>query len=179
VIWGRVAAAPGSPRVLSCLYSHGLDLFVLEYFGPETGQNVRILDFNHCELLQDTVVQAELLLLESADDFVANVEGEQVVKLRVGNNLALVLLHLVSHAANIFCILEQRSRGLLTLLHAVNVLLSVALLALEASQFVLDLVASANCLSHRLDIVDFALHPVVELNVRVAQARASYLQGLA
>lgn len=117
----------------SCLYSYSLDLFVLEHFGPEAGQNVRILDFDHCELLQDTVVQAEFLLLEARDNLVPNVEGEQVVKLGVMCDLTVMTFQLVSHVANIISILEEGGCCLLALLHVVNILLSVTLFALMAS----------------------------------------------
>jgi len=140
---------------------------------------VRVLDLNHCELLQDTVVQAQLLLFEAGDHFVANVHREQVVELLVGQDLAIMSFHLVSHGADIIGILEQRGRSLLSLLHAVDILLSVALFALEASQFLLHLVAGVHRLSHRFNIVDFSLHPVVKLDVGVAQALARHLQGLA
>lgn len=163
----------------SCLYSYSLDLLVLEHFGPEAGQNVRILDFNHSELLQDTVVQAEFLFLEARDNLVTNVEGEEVVKLGVCLDLPVMCFHLVSHGANIISILEKGGCCLLTLLDVVNILLSVTLLAFKTSKFLLNLVACAHSLSHCFDVVDLALDPVVELDVRVAQALASHLQGLA
>ena len=60
-----------------------LNFLVLEYFGPEAREHVRVLDLNHCELLEDTVVQAQLLFLESCNHSITNVDSEEVEELGV------------------------------------------------------------------------------------------------
>ncbi len=76
-----------------------LNSFVCENLRPKASESVRVLDFNHSELLQDTVVESEFLLFEHWDYFVADVQRKQVVQLLVSCDLALVSLKLVSHSA--------------------------------------------------------------------------------
>lgn len=78
---------------------------------------MRVLDFNDGELLQDAVVEAQLLLFESRDHAVTNVNSEQVEQLGVSNNFAIVALNLVRHAAHIVGVLEQSGDALIAGLH--------------------------------------------------------------
>ena len=60
---------------------------------------MRVLDLDHSELLQNPVVEAQLLLLEGRDHFFTKVSGEQVIEHLVSDDLAFVLIDLVSHRA--------------------------------------------------------------------------------
>lgn len=91
--------------------SCALNFLVLEYFGPEACKHVRVLDLNHCELLEDTVVQAQLLFLKSCNHSITDVDSEEVEELSVRTDLSLMLLDFGGHAANVISGFEQCGDG--------------------------------------------------------------------
>lgn len=66
-----------------------------------------VLNLNDGELLEDTVIQAQLFFLKSCHNSVTNVDSEEVKELSASYNLTLVLFNFVSHATNIICSLEH------------------------------------------------------------------------
>ena len=55
-----------------------LDVGVGEDVGPEGGSLVGVVDFHHCELLHELLVDLQLVLLELGDDLLAEVDRHDV-----------------------------------------------------------------------------------------------------
>jgi len=130
---------------------------------------VRVLDLNDRELLQDTVVKTELLLLEAGNYLLTEVDGQQIEQLGCAEDFSVVAFDSVGHAADIILVLEHCGHSLLTLLNGFDVLLGVTLFAFKIAKAFHDLITASDSISHGFNIVEFSLDPVVKINVGVSE----------
>lgn len=137
---------------------------------------MRVLDLDHSELLQNPVVEAQLLLLKGWDYFITKVRGKQVIEHLVSDNLAFVLIDLVSHRACIVGILEQGCHCGLSRRYCLEVLLHIAFLTFKSSELLHSFCPCFDGVSDSLDIVELSLYPVVEINVGVAEGHTSLVE---
>ena len=93
-----------------CVFDHG----VREEGRPEVGNSGSVVDFEHVELLGDLSVKLELLSLESRDDLLAQVDGDEIFKLGNLNDLTFEGFHGVCKTSSITGVLEECSHGSLT-----------------------------------------------------------------
>jgi len=84
--------------------------------------------------------------------------------------LSTYVFNLVDHFASVVHVLEQGLDCLLASGHVVEVLLGGFLFLLVALDLSLDLVLLGNGLVYRLDVEDFSLNPVVDVEVGVLHA---------
>ena len=82
-----------------------------------------VADLNYMELLEDTAVKFEFLLLEFWHDFLANVNRHQIEKSLCMLKLSLSAFNFASHLSYIVSVLEHSGKRLLSLIDVVNVLL--------------------------------------------------------
>ena len=80
------------------------------------------------------------------------------------------VFNFVDHFSSVVHVLEQSLDGLLSSGDVVEVLLGGLLFLLETLDLFLDLVLLGNGFVHCLDVEDFALDPVVDVEVRVLHA---------
>lgn len=121
------------------------------------------------ELLRHFLVEFQFFFLDLWNHVSAQIDSYQVEQLLVGLHITMGAFNLVSHATNIILVFEERANGFLSLVETLNVLLSGGLLLLERHRLRLDFSASIDCLCDSLEIVEFSLDPMVNVNERVAK----------
>ena len=138
-----------------------------EHFGPEGSKRVGVADLDHLDLGEDSVVQGQLLFPKGNQHLVAQVDRQQVGQLLHSLDILVKLLHLVRQVAAVRLVLKQSSQRLLASSHILQVLLSVSLFLLKFLHGSFTLVALFYRVGDRLQIKNFALGPVVDINVWV------------
>ena len=115
------------------------------------------------------MVELHLLLFESWYHFVANVDGEQIAKELTCHDFSVGALDFVSHSTSVGRVLEQGGHCGFALRHIFEIFLGAALFFLQFSRIGLYLCSHLNRYSYRLQIVEFAFDPMVQVDVWISK----------
>jgi len=115
-------------------------------------------------LLGNLSVKFELLSLESRDNLLTKVNGNEILELRHLHDLTLCLLNGVSEGSSITRVLEEGSHGGLSGVEVVEVRLSRLLLGNELHLFFGDGLSGSDSGGDSLEVEDLSLGPVEHVN---------------
>jgi len=130
-----------------------------------------IVDLHDVKLLNDLLVDPNLPVLESWNDRLPKVNGEDIMELIQSLNLLVNVFNLVHHSVGIVC-LEHASDGLSALSQVVQVTLCRLLLLLVLTDPSLKLVLLLQSRVDCLNVKELSLAPVIQVEVGILHSLA-------
>ena len=141
-----------------------MDLWLLQHLVPEACLLMAVADLHDVELLNDTAIKREFLLFELFEASTTQVDGEYVEEARIEVDVTFSGSDFVGHGANIALLLEKCSRGFLASIQTLDIFCRVHVFLFELLNFLCNLIANCKSSHESIHIIDFTLHPVVEIS---------------